>query len=166
MNQDTFIHRLRHRPINDDLGQLLILKEELCSKRLEYAKLNKSAKWEAKKLMKVLSSLKMNKSRDPHGIINELFKPGVGGEDLVHSMLLMVNQIKTEISFPEFMQFVNIVCIYKGKGDKMDLQNDRGIFIVNVLKSIFMKMVWGDVYNSLDSNMSNSNVCGRRKRIL
>ena len=46
----------------------------------------------------------------------------------------------------------------------MDLQNDRGIFIVNVLKSIFMKMVWGDVYDTLDSNMSDSNVGGRRKK--
>ena len=46
----------------------------------------------------------------------------------------------------------------------MDLQNDRGIFIVNLLKSIFMKMVWGDVYDILDQNMSDSNVGGRRKK--
>jgi hypothetical protein len=62
------------------------------------------------------------------------------------------------------MQFVNIVCIYKGKGEKMDLQNDRGIFIVNVLKSIFMKMVWSFVYDILDQNMSDSNVGGRKKK--
>ena len=56
--------------------------------------------------MKMLSSLKNNKSRDPHGFINELFKPGVGGLDLVKSIL--------------FMKLVNILCIYKGKGDEMN----------------------------------------------
>ena len=38
------------------------------------------------------------------------------------------------------MKFVNIVCIYKGKGDKMDLKNERGIF---------MKMVWSEVYETI-----------------
>ena len=161
---DTFQHRLRHRPMKDDLKYLEILKEELCEKRLLYASLNKSERWDSTKLLKILSSLKKNKSRDAHGLINEIFKPGVAGADLENSLLQMFNKMKDEISFPEFMKFVNIVCIYKGKGDKMDLQNDRGIFIVNVLKSIFMKMVWSDIYDTLDENMSDSNVGGRKKK--
>ena len=75
-----------------------------------------------------------------------MFKPGVGGADIERSLVLMFNKIKEEISIPEFMKFMNIVCIYKGKGNKMDLQNDRGIFIVNVIKSIFMKVVWSEIY--------------------
>ena len=161
---DTFIHRLRHRPIKEDLKELQILKEELCELRLNFSKLNISTPWKKEDLVKILSSLKNNKSRDPHGLVNEIFKPGVGGADLVDSMLSLFLSIKKQISFPEFMQFVNIVCIYKGKGDKMDLQNDRGIFIVNVLKSIFMKNVWNSVYEILDQNMSDSNVGGRRNK--
>ena len=76
----------------------------------------------------------------------------------------MFSKIKNEVSFPEFMEFVNIISIYKGKGQKIDLQNERGIFIINVLKSILMKMVWNDVYPILDKNMSDSNVGGRRDR--
>ena len=38
---------------------------------------------------------------------------------------MMFNKIREEITFPEFMEFVNIVCIYKGKGDKMDLNTDK-----------------------------------------
>ena len=155
---------MRHRPIRDDFKELEILKEELCKRRLDFSKLNKSEAWDSEKLQKVLSSLKKNKSRDPFGLINELFKPGVGGADLEKSILAMFEKIKHEISFQEFMQFVNIVCIYKGKGDKMDLKNERGIFIVNVLKSIFMKMVWSEVYDTLDENMSDSNVGGRKKK--
>ena len=161
---DTFKHRLRHRPIKDDLKHLEVLKEELCEKRLKFASMNKSKSWDSAKLHKVLSSLKKNKSRDAHGLINKIFKPGVAGVDLENSLLKMFEKIKHEISFPEFMQFVNIVCIYKGKGDKMDLQNDRGIFLVNVIKSIFMKMVWSEVYDILDDNMSDSNVGGRKKK--
>ena len=124
--------------------------------------MNESKQCDREGLRKVISKLKMNKSRDAHGLINELFKPGVGGRDLEDSMLMMYNKIKKEIAFPEFMEFVNIIGIYKGKGSKIDLANERGIFIVNVLKSIFMKMLWNDVYPTLDRNMSDSNVGGRR----
>ena len=44
------------------------------------------------------------------------------------------------------MKRMDIDCIHKGKGNKMDIQNDRGIFIVNVIKSIFMKVVWSEIY--------------------
>ena len=50
--------------------------------------------------------------------------PSSEDTSLEKSLIKLFSKIKQEISFPEFMQFVNIVCIYKGKGDKMDLQND------------------------------------------
>ena len=43
---DTFKHRLRHRPIKDDLEYIGSLKEELCEKRLQFVKMNKSDKWD------------------------------------------------------------------------------------------------------------------------
>ena len=42
---------------------------------------------------------------------------------------MMLNQSKLEIDIPKFMEIAYIVSIYKGKGEKIDLQNDRGIFI-------------------------------------
>ena len=117
-------------------------------------------------LNKVLSSLKDEKTRDPHGLINELFKPGVAGEDFQLSFLIMANKIKKEIFVPKFMEYANIVKIYKGKGSKMNLENDRGIFIVNVFRSILMKMVYHDKYSIVDKNMSDSNIGARRGKIL
>ena len=73
--------------MTDDLKHLEILKEELCEKRLLYASLNKSEKWDKVKLHKILSSLKKNKSRDAQGLINEIFTPGVAGADLENSLL-------------------------------------------------------------------------------
>ena len=53
--------------------------------------------------------------------------------------------------------------IYKGKGDKFDLVNERGIFLVTVLRSSLMKLIYIDNYQIIDKNMSDSQV-GARKR--
>ena len=98
---ETYKHRLRHRPITSDLEGLKNLKEKLFQKRLKLCKLRRSPSWERADLRKVLKKLKKNKSRDPHGLVNEIFKPGVIGEDLEKSLLLLFNQIKDKFEFPE-----------------------------------------------------------------
>ena len=50
--------------------------------------------WTKDDLDKVLNYLKNNKSRDPIGNANELFKPKVAGEDLKLAILRLVNRIK------------------------------------------------------------------------
>ena len=85
---------------------LKTLKEELCAKRLEIAKWRRSDTWSKEHLKTVLTGLKAGKARDPHQLINEIFKP---------FFLLMANQIKNQIVIPKFMQYANIVTIYKGK---------------------------------------------------
>ena len=70
---NTFLHRLRSRPMKKEY--LRFLKEKLWSKRLEYSKRKKTKDWKMESLDKVLKSLKNNKSRDPHGFVNEIFKP-------------------------------------------------------------------------------------------
>ena len=126
--------------------------------------MNKSRPWKLEELIAVLSSLKAGKSRDPHQLINELFKPDVGGKDFQVSFLLMANKIKNEIYVPKFMQYATIVSIYKGKGSKMELDNERGIFIVNIFRSVLMKMIYNDKYETVDKSMSDSNVGARKHK--
>ena len=64
---------------------------------------------------KVLKKLKTNKTRDPHGLINEIFKPGVIGLDLKLAILNLFSGIKLEFFLPNFLQFANITTIYKKK---------------------------------------------------
>ena len=161
---DTFIHRLRSRPIKYELSHLKMIKEELFTERLKLAKITKSNPWKLTELQKVLKALKSNKSRDPHGLINELFKPGVLGKGLEESILILFNRIKEEISIPEFMKFANIVTIYKGKGLKSSLRSDRGIFLVNVMRSILMKLVYQEKYPIVDKSMSDSQIGARRNK--
>ena len=160
----TYIHRLRHRPVKPGFEELKMLKEELCARRLELVKMKTFQPWCSKDLVKVLQSLKNNKSRDPHSLINEIFKPGVIGLDLQNSLLLMFNRIKEKFEIPEILQFANIISIYKGKNEKTSLENDRGIFIMNIFRSIMMKMVYNDEYETIDSNMSDSNIGARKNK--
>ena len=44
----------------------------------------------------------------------------------------------------------------------MELENDRGIFIVNLFRSMLMKMVYNDKYSIAGGNMSDSNVGSRK----
>ena len=60
------------------------------------------------------------------------------------------------------MNVVNIHAIYKGKGEKTDLESERGIFIVSILRTILMKMVYNDIYDKVDSIMSDSNIGARK----
>ena len=92
-----------------------------------------------------------------------LFKPGVLGQDLAIGLLDLINGIKINLFVPSPMQLANITSIYKNKGSRQDLQNDRGIFILSVIRKIVDKMIYRDKYDDLDEFMSDSNV-GARKR--
>ena len=161
---ETYVHRLRHRPIKKEYSQLKKFKETLFDLRINLCKLRKSEPWTESNLNVVLKSLKKNKARDPHGLINDLFKPEVIGSDLSESLLSLMNGIKENCYLPEFIQWANITSIYKGKGGKLDLNNERGIFIVTVFRSILMRLIYNDKYDIIDSNMSDSNVGARKKK--
>ena len=76
----------------------------------------------------------------------------------------MFNGIKSHQFIPVFMALSNITSVYKNKGSRFDLENDRGIFILTVLKKILDKLIYFDNYEALDKNMSDSNIGARRKR--
>ena len=116
-----------------------------------------------KHLDTVLSKLKNNKSMDPHGMINEIFKEGCIGLDMKNALLTMFNGIKSNMFMPVFLTLSNITTIYK-KGSKLDLDNDRGIFIITTMKRIIDKLMYNDSYEDLDENMSDSNIGGRKNR--
>ena len=73
--------------------------------------MNEFKPWDKEDLRSVLKCLKKNKSRDPHNLINELFRPENIGSDLEYSLLLLLNKVKQSFIFPDFMQFANIVSL-------------------------------------------------------
>ena len=109
-----------------------------------------------------LSDLKNNKSRDHEGLINEVFKKQVIGDNLKKSLLLMFNKLKTEKIIPLFMNYANVTTVHK-KGSRLLLENKRGLFRTSVLRSILMRLIYNEKYPTIDSNMSDCQM-GARKR--
>ena len=158
----TYVSRLRNRPMKPDLEGLKKMKEELFKLRLKLSKTRKSQPWTLEHLDKALKGLKNDKAIDPNGLVNEIFKDGVAGKDLKKSFLKMLNRIKEEDFIPDFVRLADIATIYKGKGGKCDLKNDRGIFLVTIFRSILMRLIYLEKYDKLDSSMSDSQVGGRK----
>ena len=70
--------------------------------------------------------------------------------------------MKDENYIPDFIRKADVTTIYKGKGEKCDLENDRGIFLVTVFRNILMSLIYMDKYETIDSSMSDSQVGGRK----
>ena len=160
---ETYTHRLRNRPIKDIFEDMKELKEDLFKTRLNIATRRKSKPWTMSNLESALKALKKNKARDPNGWANELFTDGVAGHQLKLSLLHIFNKMKANNEIPYFVRLADVATIYKGKGNKNDLTNDRGVFIVTILRSILMRLIYLDFYDILDKSMSDSQV-GARKR--
>ena len=138
------------------------LKDYQLALQMKLAMSSTSNPWSLGDLEKVLKSLKNNKARDDHGHCYEIFK--YGGNSLKVSLLNLFNKIKSEKTFPTIMQQANITSLWKRKGDKLDLDNDRGIFNVPKIRSILDKLIYNDIYPIIDLNMSSSNIGARKER--
>ena len=76
---ETYLHRLRNRPIKTEFQEIEKMKNNLFDLRLKNCKERKSKPWEMCHLDKVLKKIKLNEARDPNGWINDIFKEGVVG---------------------------------------------------------------------------------------
>ena len=92
---DTYVDRLRHREMQPEFSEVYSMKTTLWEYNYEMLKSKKSHNWEMTNLEMVLKNLKKNKSRDPDGFINDIFKPNVIGNNLKDGLLLLANGIKS-----------------------------------------------------------------------
>ena len=158
---NAYRERLQHREIIPELEKLKALKERLFQVRLEKSKATKSPDWTMEDLDKVLARLKSGKAIDPSGLVNELFMINNIGEDLKESILIMMNKIKDQMDTPEFMELANIISFYKGKGPTDDIEFERGIFILSIIRMIKDRLIYNDVEGVIE--MSDSQVGARTK---
>ena len=120
--------------------------------------MRKTPPWTLSDLEKVLKSLKKQKSRDPHGLANDLFRPGVAGDDLKLAVLKLMNMIKNHQTYPRCLELCNISSIWKSKGPKSSFESYRGIFRVTIFRTILDKLIYNDEYEKLDKNLTEANV--------
>ena len=162
--RQTYIDRLAPKMAGKDYEDLHNLKKSLFDTRVLISSADKSDDWTCDQIVKVCKSSMNGKARDQNGLVYELFKPPYAGMDVYISLTKMFNQIKEQLKVPRFFENMKITSIYKNKGSKSDLSNDRGIFNVSKLRSLLDKLIYTDVYPIIDQNMSCSNVGGRKKR--
>ena len=86
----------------------------------------------------------------------------VGGANLKLSMLKLFNKMKMENYFPDFRRKADVTTIYKGKGSRTDLTNDRGVFVVSVFRSLLMKLIYKDINKTIDKSMGDSQMGSRK----
>ena len=65
---------------------------------------------------------------------------------------------------PSMLLLSNITTLFKNKGSRFELNNERGIFILSVLRKILDKLIYNDKYQDIDNGMSDSNIGGRRNK--
>ena len=120
---ETYKKRLENREIKDNLKGMKEEKDELCKLRLKISSKRKTPDWTMDQLEIVLDYLKRNKSRDPLGYANDIFKNDVAGEDLKNAILTLMNRIKQEQKYPEALELCDITSIYKNKGVRNSFEN-------------------------------------------
>ena len=160
---NEYKERLRTRPTRPDLKENDKYKNIIFNMKMKIASLNKSQEWTIEDLEKALKCLKKKKSRDHQGLLNEIFRPEVIGEDLKSSLLTMFNRIKKEQKIPYFFNVANVTTIPK-RGSKLELINERGIFRVSVIRSILMRLIYNSKYPEIDQNISDSQMGGRKQK--
>jgi hypothetical protein len=103
-----------------ELMHVYVLKTELWASRNENMKKNKSMPWTRKDLEAVLKSLQNNKSMDPNGMMNEVFKEGCIVSDLKDALVSLFNGVKFHLLIPMFITLSNITTIYKNPNSFAD----------------------------------------------
>ena len=66
------------------------------------------------------------------------------------AVLNLSNQSKSSHELSEVMQLANITSLWKKKGSRTDLSNDRRIFVLRVLRMIMDKTLYNEYYPSLE----------------
>ena len=72
--------------------------------------------------------------------------------------------MKQKQVYPDIFLPSNISSFYKQKGSKDDMNNDRGVFNVVKIRTIFDKLILNDKYDIINSSMSSSNIGARKGR--
>ena len=113
-------------------------------------------------LDKVLKSIKLKTSQYSKGWANEIFCLENIGTDLKSSLLILCNKIKNTEEIPTFFRETFISAISKKKKDPTSLESERGIFLVNRIRMIFMKLLYNSNIQNIESKLTNSNIGGRK----
>ena len=86
------------------------------------------------------------------------------GRDMKLALLCVFSQIKRDQKIPNALKYANITSLFKNKGSRLNLENDRGIFVVSAMRMILDTLIYQEKFLLIDENMSCSNIGSSRNR--
>ena len=54
----------------------------------------------------------------------------------------MLNEVEKHVTISKEWEYMKIKSIYKGKGNKKEMNNQRGIFIINILSKLLERIMY------------------------
>ena len=105
--------------------------------------------------------MKNKKAADRLGWKAEWIKEG--GEEMVKSLYIFFNRIKTENQIPKQWQLTTMKSIHKGGVKENIQQSQRGIFLVNTVSKIYESALKIQNENK-NENMLQMQTAGRKQR--
>ena len=75
-----------------------------------------------------------------------------------------VQSLQVQNAKTTFLETIKHLNIWKKKGDKLNIDSYRGIFIVNLFRFLLMKLIYQDKSKTIDANMSDFQIGGRKGR--
>ena len=144
--QDEFDKRLSGAEIKTSLKNYKGLTDDLCSEIIKVTRAKKVSDFTFDELDKIMSSLKKGKSSGPDKKPAEVYINC--GNQLKTLILHVINKVKNTHLTPKQWEMMMITPIYKGKGSRKDLLNQRGIFLTQVICKIWERMIKGRTKNT------------------
>ena len=86
------------------------------------------------------------------------------GKDGKKALLTLLNMIKKTLIIPLKLKISNVTTIYKGKGSKNDVINQRGIFKLSIVRNILDRMIYMDEQEKINNGMGQFQVGNQKGR--
>ena len=118
-------------------------------------------KFSMKELKDIIERLESKKCPGPDGIGNEIFK--AMGKNLIENILNMLNYFWMNEKLPRKLLELDVKSMYKGKGKRSDLGNQRGVFMANTVMKIYEKMIYSRINKIIENKGFTEAQAGGRK---
>ena len=161
--QNHFKELLQTKKASDERGRNVEENVERCFRMINTV--GKQVETNAiteEELRRATRKLKKKKASDIGGMKGEYII--YAGDDLIKSLLILLNGIIKTGEIPEKWKRMKIKSIYKRKGSRNEMKNQRGIFITNIVSKVFERVLLNRNREDIEQSMSPFQCGGRKQR--
>ena len=129
-------------------------------KQFQYDHLEENREIQIEEINHAIKQLKQNKACGPDQLPNEIFIQG--GRSMEQILCRIFNEIYADENIPDEWKNLEIITLYKGKGDRELMQNRRGITLSSNVEKLFERVLNNRLVKILE--FSEGQAGGRKQR--